>query len=589
MKERIQNRLLKINLDGYGNNVGLKNLASIAGIKKPPTRKLEIIEALCDYYENPSTPKQIYEKLTSYEKDLVTCIIHRRYKPLTEDLAQVAKQHNFKEKSSSWYGTSFKNYFPNKSPLYIIFPDNYIAPYFKEYLDKIVPPYQFSIDIEEITTEDIKDYDTIIGREQRLKDFELLLSFINSNTPNATKSNGYMSKSALLKFHHLAGYEDICNSDSGEIDDIRNAGETIISTGLIELLKNADVITVVNNKFTLSKQASHFATLPLLEKAQFLYRHYVELNTYIIDECTRIYAPKLRFSKTVYDLADIRRQVIDYLKLCPQNEWIDFNKFSKEVRKINASLFQDVGYVQMWDDYHKYYYDCSDWNTFEHYALSIILMEYLTTLGAIDVLAYATERGTYGSDEAYEVAYFKITDLGAYLFKMTNSYTPKTEEQDQSDESGLMVHPNLEISIRSGIQRLKHELFFDRFANKIVDEEHVAIYKLEFKGLIEALDIGISIQEIQDYCEQFAEEDIPDNVKDAFLEWQNQSMSIRIRTVSIIESDDPSLLEKIGKYKGMEKFLESNNPKPVLILKSGMEKKAKSQIEKNKQFCLWNF
>jgi Cu2+-containing amine oxidase len=93
------------------------------------------------------------------------------------------------------------------------------------------------------------------------------------------------------------------------------------------------------------------------------------------------------------------------------------------------------------------------------------------------------------------------------------------------------------------------------------------------------------IHEISSYCEAFSSVPLPDNVKDAFSEWEMQSKRIRIRNVSVIETDDHHLLEEISHYKGM-KAISEGEISSVLVLTPGSEKRVKGLIEKNKRFCV---
>jgi len=583
MDIEISNSLDSLTLDSYGHSMNLKKLARLVGIKPVPKRKAEIIQVLSEAYEEEGFPEKLYGKLSSYEKALLTCIVQSQYQPMRSELQEIANSHDFKI-GSSWY-SSYQFFFPKDSMLYAFFIDGYPPQLFRDYFASIIPAYE--VQFQEETPNFDDDYVEVAGRSERIKDFDLLLSFVNNQSVTATKAGGYMSKPALLKFQQLAGYIDPCNSDTGEIKDIRNASETIISMGLVNLLKSADVIDTVNNKFILSKQASHFAGLSMLEKAQFLYERYLRAFTTELNECERIIYPKLKFSKKYYNLTQIRKKLIEYLTLCPVGKWVSFSKFSKEIRKLDPSLFVAVGDVFIRDEYHNDYYNRPSWNEFEYYAISVILMEYLGTLGVVDVLADTRNRSEYDYDKLrYEVIYFQITSLGAYLLGMSDTYEPAVA-QNTSDNEGLIVQPNFDVMIMNGVERLQHELFFDRFAIKTVDDEQVAVYKLDFKGMVEALNIGMHIREIESYCESFSQAGMPSNVKEAFADWEEQSKRIRIRTVSIIEADDPYLLEEIQHYRGMKNLIEPEGMKPVIILQAGAEKKVKAQIEKNKRFCTW--
>ena len=149
----------------------------------------------------------------------------------------------------------------------------------------------------------------------------------------------------------------------------------------------------------------------------------------------------------------------------------------------------------------------------------------------------------------------------------------------------LIHYPNFDVVIANSQDRMRHELFFDRFVEKTVDDKEVSVYKLDFAAMAKALNIGLMIHEISSYCEAFSNVPLPDNVKSAFSEWEVQSKRIRIRSITVIETDDHLLLEEISHYKGM-KAISEGEISSVVVLKPGSEKKAKSLIEKNKRFCV---
>jgi hypothetical protein len=267
------------------------------------------------------------------------------------------------------------------------------------------------------------------------------------------------------------------------------------------------------------------------------------------------------------------------------NEWIDFGSFSKEIQKNSKMLFKAVGDVFVWDECYSQYSRCFSWDKFEHWAISVTLMEYLAVLGAVDVLAKSVPHSYYNSYFTYETAYFRVTNLGAYLFGIADSYQEKEVESVSYDKKGFIVQPNFDVVITNSQDRMRHELFFDRFAEETVTDKEVSVYKLNFSGMAKALTIGLMIQEISSYCEAFSSVPLPDNVKAAFLEWETQSKRIRIRSVTVIETDDHFLLEEISNYKGMNAISE-DKVSSVLVLTPGSEKKAKSLIERNKRFCV---
>ncbi|MDR2855692.1 MAG: hypothetical protein LBV40_06025 [Methanomicrobiales archaeon] len=563
-------------------DTNLEDLLRIVGIKSKGFRKAEAVEALYHFFSDPHSATELFHQLDDYEKELLTCIVQSKYRPLEEELDEIAKKYGFHANYRSYYGYRNK-FFPKDSKLNAFFVNRQVPQHFRDYLEKVIPPYVFAF--HPSVVEEMDKYATIIGRESRYKDFDMFLSFINSNKVVATKAGGYITKASLLKFHGIAKYDEICNNDTGELEDIRNLGDTIVSFGMLMLLRSADVIDVVQDKFVLSKAASHFVGLSMLEKAKYLFTKYMRYENHTVDECSRISSTKLKFLKKRYDLSGPRAEIVSYLAKCPVNEWINFGEFSKEIDKSNRALFEGVGEVLIQDDYHDMFYESPSWDCFEHCAISVVLMEYLAVLGAVDILAEDTSHSEYLYYSAYETAYFRVTDLGAYLFGITNSYEEKEVVSFSDGEKGFIVQPNFDVVIANSLDRMRHELFFDRFTKKTVNDKEVSVYKLDFFGMAKALTIGLMIHEISSYCETFSNVPLPDNVKSAFVEWEAQSKRIRIRSVTVIEADDHFLVEEIANYKGMRAISEGE-VSSVLILTPGSEKKAKGLIEKNKRFCV---
>ena len=579
--DHLRTKLEEMSYQSYS-STDLIDLMRTVGIKSGGIRKEQAVEMLYEFYSNPNSAAKLFQQLNSYEKELLIYIIQSKYSPSNEKLAEIAKKYEFNKKSYS-YGDYQAQFFPKNSKLYAFFVNYEVPEVFKNYLEKMIPLYPLTFHPSII--ENMADYAAIIGRESRYKDFDMFLSFINNNKVTATKVEGYINKSSLLKFHKIVGYDEICKNDTNELQDIQNVGDVIVSYGLIMLLRCADIIDIVQNKFVFSKKTSHFMGLSMPEKAKYLFEQYMQHGNRIIDECCRISSTKLKFSRRVYDLSRPRREIISYLKKCPVNEWIDFGSFSKEIHKNSKMLFKDVGDVYIWDDCYSQYYKCTSWDKFERCAISVALMEYLSVLGAVDVLAESVPDKYYNSYFAYETAYFRVTDLGAYLFGMAASYLEKEVGTISDDEKGFIVQPNFDVVITNSPDRMRHELFFDRFTEKIVDDTEVSVYKLNFFGMAKALTIGLMIPEISSYCEAFSNVPLPDNVKSAFLEWEVQSRRLRIRNVTIIETDDHFLLEEISNYKGMES-ISQGKIFSALVLVPGSEKKAKGLIEKNKRFCV---
>lgn len=210
-------------------------------------------------------------------------------------------------------------------------------------------------------------------------------------------------------------------------------------------------------------------------------------------------------------------------------------------------------------------------------------MCYLGTIGAVDIIT-DDECDDYGTRTYHVVKYFRLTDLGAYLLGLTKDYVSNTDSND-SELEGFIIKPDFEVVIANSPKRTAHEVFFERFLIKKTEDVQVSIYKLEFSGIVKAMDLGIPLEEIYRYITDYSTVPIPVNITDTFNEWIQQSKRIKIRTVTILETDDEFLLEEIKNYKTMNTYIKSEI-KHALIINPSDIKKIKKLIEKNNRFVV---
>lgn len=551
------------------------------GIKAGGMIKSEKIQMLLNFYSDKECIKNIWKELNDYEKELLTCIVQSDYYPDSDDLDKIVKKHPVVLKGYSYYGRY--KYFEDGSKLNAIMINKWVPKCIRLELAKLVPEYkpEFEILKDENRLEDCDAQ--IINRAERYSDFDILIKFVNNQKVSATKAGRLMNKSSLIKFHKIAGYEDIFQNNISEMSDIRKSNDTTVSYGMIQLLLAADVLEIKKDVFELGKNSGYFIGLEISMKAKFLFDMYIK-DQETIDECKSITANKYQFSKTRYNLTGPRQVIIDTLKMCSTGEWIVASEFRKQIKKMNHSFLRSViNNVLIRDDYYMQYYNSPEWNEFESYFIDVVLMEYLSVIGAVDV-ATCDGSDEYGTRIFPKVEYFRVTALGSFLLGITSEYI---SEQNivSADEKGIVVQSNFDIIVPNGTQRMAHEIYFERFLTKTTDDVEVSVFKLDFCGAVKALEIGLKIMEIRDYMQSYSTVPLPENVISIFNDWEKQSHRIRIRTVTIIETEDNYLLEEIRSYKGMkENILEQVNS--AVVISPQKSQKVKKLIEKNKRFCI---
>ncbi len=131
---------------------------------------------------------------------------------------------------------------------------------------------------------------------------------------------------------------------------------------------------------------------------------------------------------------------------------------------------------------------------------------------------------------------------------------------------------------------MTHILYLDTFAEKS-STRTIPIYKLTFKSIIKAIDEGVDITEIKEYFLEYSEHPVPDNIITTLTEWEAKSKKIKIRTITVLETDDPYLLEELKSYKTMQKYLKRNLPHAVEI-DAKAANQVKRECEKKNHICL---
>lgn len=186
-----------------------------------------------------------------------------------------------------------------------------------------------------------------------------------------------------------------------------------------------------------------------------------------------------------------------------------------------------------------------------------------------------------GVRDFFKVEFMRLTPLGAYLLGVNADYE---EPEGELEDSGFIVQPNFEVVVAPGGARESHQLFLEKFAEK-VSLGKADVYRLTFKAMVNALDQGISIQELIDYLQAFSDHPVPENVLLTLQGWERDSKKVRIRTVTILEARDQFLLEELKSYKAIRNHCgeELNH---AIEVKEKSATKLKREIEKKNHFCL---
>lgn len=233
-----------------------------------------------------------------------------------------------------------------------------------------------------------------------------------------------------------------------------------------------------------------------------------------------------------------------------------------------------------YDDYSREYDEGQHgWEEIEGRMIQVMLQEYLAVMGIVDVAVDPVEDG-YGCNY-FEVPFYRLTKLGAHVLGVYDDFT--VERQVNPAVSGFIIQPNFEIVISEGASKQIHQMFFERFAEKVADDV-VTVYRIDFPSFIQAFNQGIKISEIIAYMKEHNEGEFPDKVWATLQDWDKKSGKIRIRQATIVETDDELLRLELMNSKPIRKHMV-NELQNAFEIDAYAASKVKKEIEKRNYFC----
>jgi hypothetical protein len=557
--------LSDLTVDGYSGG-GLKGLYKLAELPKLANFiKDNLCLALTEYYCAPGRITSLWQRMTDAGRELLRLFVWCKGDPGYDETQEICKKHDVSIPRQGWWLLNEdKKSLKKKDPAFaLIYWERKLPPVFLDALGPLAGEMEYAFTPYKITKSD-----KLIERENRLRDFAQLLRYCNSNKTAVTQ-NALPNKSTALGILGFCGYEDVTEIFAGKPSDIRVTAQLRITLPLFLLSVSGGLLNVGSEGLSATARAVAHVSKEPHKFAAYLFDAFLkDKKLKEIDLMTGLKSKRgLKFDEA-------RRIVADELKKYPTGVFVPFPDFEKYIRRTNKHFARpDDGYV--WSGNY-----AADWDNYERKLLNRFLAAFCA-LGMLD-LAWGKGQRTYSEEFDSTVMAFRITKLGEYVLGMTDSYTPPQAKEDES-EGGFTVLPDYSIMLPESKDRLKHEMYFERFLTKISDDPKMAVYKLDFESAARALSHGISIDSIGKYL-QASEKPLPDNVIRALKDWEKQAGRIKIRQVTLLECDDPILLEELLHIKGMGEYV-LDRPNAAAVLKPYSDKKAKELIEKSGRFC----
>jgi hypothetical protein len=582
---------------GCVDGTGLTALHKRIFDNKSPVLKKDMVKNLFAFYTNEQNIITLWNGFSECEQDFIRYIVQcgGEYFPTT---LLYAKKHNLKLEhiTPNGYKKNITSPFdhmrlkflhlltwniPNTKTV-MLFPGGDIPLLVFNVLKKLVGPIQFNY--EEYFP---AKTDYIICRENRVSDFATIVKIAASERLKVKPATFDLTPAKLAKLSELIGFEEVCDKDGKFCvpKEAKRNNDFKVAQPLFILAANSGLLNIDQEGLVCpGKNASNLLSVSPNELTKHLFNDYLTKNN--ISELR--YTTYIAFREGHWQInwRECRETIINLLKKCPVEKFIKFENFDNHVKMFYGPFFRRLFYGDVivkgykFDNYYYGYYK-PDWNECESQIIRTIL-SFLSAMGLVDI-AYTENvvRIKYADDDfCVGVAGVRLTKLGAWIFGITDKYQTTKTVTTLNDHGQLLVLPDYSIII-SGLKcRIEHETYFSKFLTKISVDANAAVYKLDFPSIIRAHDNNITPQKIKKDLQKASDKNLPDNVSRSLDDWQQKIGRVKIRTLTILETDDALLLEEIKHIKGFGNIIKNNLPHAIAI-DSGQQKKAKTLIEKN--------
>ena len=541
----------------------LKTHCKKLGIK-PPSRKLDVINAIVEFYSEPKWLEDYYKSLSGYELEYTNLLVQQNFHPIEEMVGKLKEKYNIKEDHYCYS----KKYDTLK---YSIF--GYIPEDFKKTLLKLVPQIkiEFKNTISEINLDDYVM--NIINEGNSLDKFDNFIMFVNKNKVKVTEKNNYVTKSSYLKFIKEYPVDDINRRD--DMEEIRTSDDTIVFNGIVGLLLASKIIEIKNGYLELGPNYKEYIKLNKIEKAKILLDGYINSSSNIISEVKRLINYTFRVANPQASLTEPRKYILEYIKKMPISKWIPTEDLFYMIRiKDIYFLRKYVGDAEYRGVYENWYFPAG-FAIFDLQVVDSMLMDYLAVLGIIDITISYTY-SEYADNEYVYSQMIRLNEFGATVLGLTE------EKEEVLENIPLKIAKDFKIIIENNLKKMEYELYFERFLELEEKDSKRTIFTIDFDGLATALDLGLDPNEIVTYLLKECPV-IPKNVLAEVLEWTKYIHQIKIKTVKIL-SCPPEIMDKLLEMKKINTLID-NDKNSHIIIKKGKEKELKKLIESEKYLC----
>jgi len=550
----------------------LKKLTLHVG-KNLPTRKADVIAVILETMQDPAALRALWDELDAFQQAAIVEVVHSQTTRFNEQ--------EFRAKygeSPDWGEQSRWGQIEKPSKLSLFFFRNEMPRDLKENLRAFVPrPRSAEIaPSEPPQTVEMARYEwdsqtlerkripldlPVVRRDtERMARHDLLavLRLIDTGTVRVSnKTQRPTAASVRAVAEVLEGGDFYPPPEPIASDEFWSDSESVSIRAFAWplIVQSAGLAEPAGAKLQLTARGQKALTAPPHQTLRRAWRRW--LKTALLDEFNRVHTIKGQTGKGKRQLtapAKRRDAIVAALQEMPPHEWVAFDEFSRFMRASGNTfeVTRDLWTLYIEDSHYGSlgYAGFGEWHVVQARYLLVFLFEYAATLGLIDVayippnLARFDFGNLWGVDDLaclsyYDgLLYFRLNNLGAWCLGLVSAYAPPAEEE----RDALRVLPNFDIV---AVEPLPpgDVLLIEQFAEKTDD----MVWCIQPNLLLEALEGGLTIDEIERFLRAKASHDLPDPLTTLLQETAERASALLDRgEAQLIEVNSAALAQMLA-------------------------------------------
>jgi hypothetical protein len=545
----------------------LKQLLPLLDDGRPPTRKAELVAALCRQLDRDEVLRELWQRLDETQRAAVAEVVHGP-SPTFDASSFHAKYGREPEWGtlSSWPSRGDAR----PSLLQAFFCGHRTMPDdLRGRLRVFVPaPAPAGLASIEELPEEIEQHHTYYDYAARARqtDVELVPLTVRQTERAAPHDleavlrlaeSGKLSVSDKTRRPSGATTRIVAQAlREGELYSEDSGVGPIASFAWPLLIQAAGLAELRGSRLALTNAGSKSLAAPAADVLRKIWDRW--LSTRLLDELARVDVIKGQTGKGKRGLTAVpgRRQVVaDVVAECPVGRWVATDELFRYMRAVGHrfEVTRDPWRLYIGDpQYGSLGYDgCGGWNILQvRYALCV-LFEYAATLGIVDVahVPPAGARPDYhhmsGTDDLdylsrYDgLAFIRLTPLGANVLGLTESYDPPGLEH----RSVFTVLTNLDVVATGDGLTFADRIVLERYGQRTADR----VWRLDRDMLLAVAEQGESIADVRAFLAARTATPLPPAVTNLLDDVADRTQRFVDRgAMRVIDCADPALVLRLA-------------------------------------------